>query len=48
MSSLADFKGQKEEVKLDEPDVGDDDHSYISTSGTAKMPTRRQKKAQAE
>jgi hypothetical protein len=48
MSSLADFQGTKKEVKLNEPDGCDDDQSFISTSGTAKMPTRRQKKAQAE
>ena len=48
MSSLADFKGQKEEVKLNEPDGFEDDASFISTSGTARMPTRRAKKAQAE
>jgi len=48
MSSLADFQGHKEEVKHDEPDGYDDEQSFISTSGTMKMPTRKQKRAQAE
>ena len=48
MSSLADFQGHKEEVKHDEHDDCDDAQSFISTSGTIKMPTRRQKKAGGE
>jgi hypothetical protein len=48
MISLADFSAPKEEVKQGDPDDFGDQQSYVSNIGMPKMPTRKQKRGQAE